>query len=478
MADRKVVPLARYEAGYANDFNVSPPAANAADSEIFAAGNKLRDWARYLAKNSAIVKATLDARVSKGIGDGLRYEPMVRNRRGELIPEINDKIRRLHDRWSERADVTGELSRAELERLAWRDWDTVGEMFARRVYRGRSSNRVGYQIQAIKSELVPYGFIKDSRGILGIDRNEWGEPLQYWVLPYMQYRDLFQFNLPSFEPSAIPAAQIAHLRRQQELDQTRGVTLFHAVILRISDIAEYQQSHRRAARASANLFASINREMDVQGSDAKTPETTNSSTQQNELNLLDLQILDFLGQGESLNFHTPSHPNQNAVEFVNQELRQFAASCRVAFSWIAYVFDRAYAAQRTELVHAWEMIYEDRGQFIRDFAKPMLYIEPLRVAIAEGRLSTRDLRKADPETLFDVRIQGPVMPSIDPISDRQAAEIDQDKGWESRHGNIRRFGRDPAQVDAEREADDFVDMAQPQQMQMPLTDNEDSEDAE
>jgi lambda family phage portal protein len=250
------------------------------------------------------------------------------------------------------------------------------------------------------------------------------------------------------QPKPVNAEFVLHLRRQEELDATRGVTLFHAVIFRASDIAEYQQSHRRAARASANLFASINRSPDMVSTDNDT-----RYQQDNELNLNDLLMIDWLKAGESVNFHTPQHPNQNAVEFVNQELRQMASACRVAFSWIAYVFDRAYAAQRTELVHAWEMIMEDRGQFIRDFALPGLYVAPIRTALVEGRIPRRDLRRADPRTLYDCRIQGPVMPSIDPISDRKSAQIDQEMGWESRYGNIRRFGRDPVQVDAERAMD-------------------------
>ena len=182
-----------------------------------------------------------------------------------------------------------------------------------------------------------------------------------------------------------------------------------------------------------------------------------------------------------MNFHTPQHPNQNAVEFVNQELRQLAASCRVAFSWIAYVFDRAYAAQRTELVHAWEMILEDRGHFIRDFARPALYKKPLQMALLEGRFPVRLLRQADPKTLYDVRIEGPVMPSIDPKIDRTAAEMDQANGWESRYGNIRRFGRDPAQVDAERKSDPMpVEMQQPKSNAAPPEpepeDNEDDDE--
>jgi lambda family phage portal protein len=243
--------------------------------------------------------------------------------------------------------------------------------------------------------------------------------------------------------------KIAHLRRQEEdLDSTRGVTLFHAVIFRASDIAEYQQSHRRAARASANLFASINRSLDYDP--AQSPDDA-----QEPVSFADLQILDQLKQGESLNFHTPAHPNQNAPEFVNQELRQFAAATRVAFSWIAYVFDRAYAAQRTELVHAWEYITEDRAHFVRDFAYPLLYRDPLRQAVLEGRLPARELRKADPRSLYKCRIEGPVMPQIDPVKDRDSAQIDQEMGWDSRPAIIRRFGRDPVQVDLEREQDKF-----------------------
>jgi lambda family phage portal protein len=450
MADGGGILQARYEAGFPSEYNASPPAAQSGDAEIYAAGQRLRDWARYLAKNSSIVKAVLDARQTKGVGPGLRYEPMATDRKGRLLTKLNDAIRQVHADWSEAADVTGELSRQEVERRVWRDWDTAGEVFARRVYRGRTADRLGFQIQLIRSELVPYGWMGSDRAVMGVERDDWGAPLRYWVYPYAPSAYTWRYAMPSLQPQQIPADQIIHLRRQEEdLDSTRGVTLFHAVIFRASDIAEYQQSHRRAARASANLFASINRDLDYD------PSQTQSEAQA-PVNFSDLQILDYLKQGESLNFHSPAHPNQNAPEFVNQELRQFAAACRVAFSWIAYVFDRAYAAQRTELVHAWEYIAEDRAHFIRDFAYPMLYRDPLRVAVLEGRLPASELRRADPRSLYHCRIEGPVMPQIDPVKDRDSAKIDQEQGWDSRQAIIRRFGRDPVQVDLEREQDTFV----------------------
>jgi capsid protein len=47
------------------------------------------------------------------------------------------------------------------------------------------------------------------------------------------------------------------------------------------------------------------------------------------------------------------------------------------------------------------------------------------------------------------------MPTIDPVADRQAAQLDQEQGWDSRPAIIRRFGRNPTHVDAERAKDPF-----------------------
>lgn len=450
---------ARYDAGYPSDFNQTPPSCSAsADAEIHSAGAQLRDWARFLARNSSIVKAVLDARCAKGVGTGLTYEPMVRNCEGQLLTKLNAAIKRQHDEWSKSVSTSGRLARQEVERIAWREWDTVGEIFHRKVYRGRTQRRLGYQLQQIRSELVPYGFINDRAPAMGIESDDWGAPSRYWVFPRPPASVSGLYGLQGLKAKPIDARFMSHLIRQEEIDSTRGLTLFHAVIFRASDIVEYQQSHRRAMRASANLFASINREPGMDTGDDSAPEGYDESRDQYQLNLQDLQILDYLKPGESLNFNTPSHPNQNSVEVINQELRQFAAACRVAFSWIAFVFDRAYAAQRTELIHAWEMIHEDRAQFVRDFAKPDLYDEPLRIALLENKLPPGELRRADPGTLYDCRIEGPVMPSIDPVKDRQGMKIDQEMGWESRPGNIRRLGRQPNQVDAERDQDSAAPM--------------------
>jgi lambda family phage portal protein len=302
--------------------------------------------------------------------------------------------------------------------------------------------------------------------VQGIAKDEWGRPIEYLVYRRRSNDPLWSVQYVEADLIRLPAADIRHLKRIVRPDQTRGLTLLHAVIFRTADIAEYQQSHRLAARASADLWASINRSADYIAPDEDTGRNWD---------LGQLQMLDNLAPGESVNFHTPSHPNQNATDFVNSELRQIAAGTRSGFSEIAQVWDSSYAAQRLEKVQVWRFIEQDRAQFVSDVALPALYEEPLRWAFEAGLVKIP--RAADPETLYDVRIDGPQMPVIDPQKDRAAYVLDQENGWDSRAGIIRKMGRSPADVDAEREQDPYLeeDLRQPEPAPMTADKPDDKE---
>ena len=466
-------PLATYEAGKPTPWHLSPPASLPQDAEIGNAGMRLRDWARHLAANSSVIRAVLDSRVANGIGPGLIYEPLVRDRRGALLTDFNNQIKRVLAKWRRAPDVTGELSGGELERLLWRAWDTDGEVFLRQVRR-RTGAGIPYQVQVIESDLVPMLLLDGKRGtVQGISKDEWGRPIEYLVYRRRPSALLWGVQYVEADLIRLPAADIRHLKRIVRPDQTRGLTLLHAVIFRTADIAEYQQSHRLAARASADLWASINRSADYIAPDEDTGRNWD---------LGQLQMLDNLAPGESVNFHTPAHPNQNAPDFVNSELRQIAAGTRSGFSEIAQVWDSSYAAQRLEKVQVWRFIEQDRSQFASDVALPALYEEPLRWAFEAGLVKIP--RAADPETLYDVRIDGPQMPVIDPQKDRAAYVLDQENGWDSRAGIIRKMGRSPADVDAEREQDPYLDEdlrqpePEPKPAAKPVAEEQDDEEAD
>lgn len=456
-------PAARYDAGNPSPYHPNPPASYSPDYDYAVGYRSLRDWARHLADNSSIVCAVLSSRVANGIGPGLSYEPLCRDRKGNLLPEMNDAIRRIHERWSRSADVSGELSRQEIERLAWRTWDLDGETFMRRVNlrMTRDAKELPYHLQPLRTDWIPSNLIdttSNRRIVHGIEKNEWGRPLAYYVEP--EIVDAYSTSVgASLDPKnmlRLPADQVWHLKRAQSINQTRGITILHAIIFRIADVAEFQQSHRLAARASADLFASINRSGDF---DANIPsheqETGEDGEAKRTWNFEHLQMIDGLMAGESVNFHDPRHPNQNAVDFVREELRAIAAGCDVGVSQIGQFYDTSFSAQRMEWINTWRKTERDRSKFIGDFARSALYEQVVEVARLAGLLPARAMRRVDPQTLFDVRIEGPTMPVIDPVKDRDAFEKDQENGWDSRHSIIRRMGRQPRDVDAERAQDDF-----------------------
>jgi len=334
-----------------------------------------------------------------------------------------------------------------------------------------------YRLQLLRPDWIPSNLTGNYNGrvVHGIRKDDWQRPLAYYVDTNTQ--DIYTHPGVSFDPKdmlELPADQVWHLKRVQGINQTRGVTLLHPVIFRIADIAEFQQSHRLAARASADLWASINRspDFDVPGSEVETDASGNSKRQ---WDFEHLQMIDGLAPGEAVNFHSPQHPNQSAVDFVREELRHIAAACDVGFSQIAQVFDSSYAAQRLEVVDTWRKVERDRSRFIDRFARSALYEQVVETARLSGRLPARALRRVDPETLFDVRIDGPTMPVIDPVKDRQAFVLDQENQWDSRHGIIRRMGRRPADVDAEIDNDDKALQPEPMPAQ---PENEQQEDDE
>lgn len=451
----KVTPLrtpqARYEAGRPTPYHVGPPQSLQQNAEVQFASPRLRNWSRHLAANSSIVKAVLDSRIVNGIGCGLTYEPLVRDSKGNLLEDLNKQIGRVITNWRKDPDVTGSLSGGELERLLWRSWDMDGEVFLREVIKPNPVGGIPYQVQVIESDWVPMDAFVQRDTIQGVHVDEWGRPTAYSVYKRQPDQGWIYSTVESTELIELPASVVRHLKHISRPNQVRGVPLVHAVVFRVADIAEYSAAHRLAARASADQYMSINRSPEMVVSD-----TANDRTWQLE----HLQIIDELAPGESVNFHDPANPNVDATEFLHEEMRQIAAGTRSSFSQIASVFDRAYAAQRLEIVHAWRLVEQDRSQYIDDVARKALYERPLQVAIDAGVI-TIPRRGVDRSTLFDVRIDGPVMPQIDPVNDRKADALDQEHGWDSRQAIMRKRGKKPADVDAERDVDEFLEIPEP-----------------
>lgn len=444
-----------YQAGTASPFHRAPRRTGSGDASTGAAGTKLRDWARWFDENSDIVCGALDKLANFIVGRGIAIEPMVRNRRGELLKRVNDQIRLellsddISRAWSRDVNVTGEYTRGEQEWITCRTWLRDGEILARRVNRRPSRGRLSYQVQLLEADYLPYELIRQTseqmNGIVhGVEKDEWGKPVAFHL--YRQHPGditIRSVGLYAGEIIAVPASEICHLKFCRRAGQTRGVPIFHSALFRLDDISDYEDAHRIAARAAANIMGSLERSPDMIGYDPTEDDR--------EWSMEHGQILADTLPGEVLKWYKPEAPNPDATPFLDDQLRRVSGAFGMGYSTVSAKYDKSFSAARQEQSENWPNVEKLRSDFVSDFVRPCEYEPALEAAIMEGRITIP--RQADPDTVFAADYRGPTRPTIDDLKQAQADTEVLSNGTDSRYGRIRERGRDPVKVDAERSAD-------------------------
>ena len=219
-----------------------------ADQEIKGNMRTLRARGRELGRNNPVAKQYLNLVAANVVGSaGIRYQSRVRTSSGELDSATNREIETAFTDWSMRGNCTvdGKLSLRAVEDLIVRAVATDGEVFLRHV--PGFANKHGFAIQLIDADCIDHSFTRE-RGKneneirLGVEVDGWGRPVAYYVSPYHPS----DFG-GSLERERIPAEFITHLYDPARVNQTRGVTWFHAVMLAMRILEGYIEAELVAA---------------------------------------------------------------------------------------------------------------------------------------------------------------------------------------------------------------------------------------
>lgn len=446
------LPTAAYQAGEPSKYHKSPRRSGSGDASSGAAGTKLRDWVRWLDENLDVVSGAFDKLSNFIVGDGLSIQPMVRNRKGELLPKVNEQITSaLLDEtnrmsWARDVNVTGEYTRGEQEWIACRTWLRDGEILARRINARQGRDGIPYRVQLIEGDYLPFELIRasapDMNAIVhGVEKNDWGRPVAYHL--YRQHPgDIYVrgYGLLAGDIVEVPAREVQHIKFCRRVSQTRGVPICHAAIYRLDDIADYEDSHRIGARIAAQLLGAIKRAPDLIGD-------YDGSQDEREWAMQQGQILSDLLPGEDLTWYKPESPNPDATPFIDDQMRRAAAGFGLGYSTFSGKYDKSFSAARQEQSENWPNIQKLRAQFVSDFVRTVEYEPALDAAILSG--AVRIPREADPSTIFSADYRGPARPTIDDEKQAKADQVVLETKTDSRYGRIRERGRDPTQVDAE-----------------------------
>lgn len=405
------------------------------------ASQSLRAQARHLERNHDIARNALRILVQNIIGArGISIEPQPRRPDGEIDTELARELTDIYRDWAKRPEVTWEHDWASTQRLLCNSWLRDGEVLAQLL-----SGRVRYldhgtilpfSLEMIEADQLPLWLDDESRGITqGVERNAWNRPTAYHLLKAHpgDYQTL-QLNA---DTKRVTADRLRHIKMVDRIGQARGVSIFAAVLTRLEDIKDYEESERVAAKVAASMAAVIKK---------GTPDLYNppddDASKPRRLKFAPGMIFDDLRPGEDIETIDSKRPNPNVESYREGQLRAASGGVGVSFSSLAKNYNGTYSAQRQELVEQFGA-YELIGmEFVNQFIRPT-WQSIVQTAAASGLIDPRRVAASD---LSDALYILPSMPWIDPKKEADAWRVMERAGYMSAPEIIRKRGAVPDEV--------------------------------
>lgn len=433
-----------YEASRSTRTHKVKGVAGSGNAQVSGGARSLREQARRLDEDHDLAHGLLDTLVKYVVGpNGIAVEPQPKLKDGKLATELARQLTDLWEDFSQCPEVTGEFDRIHSEQLVARTWFRDGEVFGQLVS-GRLPSldhrtRVPFSIELLEPDFVPLDYDDPQQNILqGIQRDAWGRPKAYHV--YRQHPGE-QAWISRKDLKPIPASRMMHLKLVHRLHQGRGVSVFAPVLIRLSDLKEYEEAERIAARVAAAMTGYIKKGTpDMYGGGSPTGE---EPAAQRRFQLSPGTIFDDLQPGEEVGTIESNRPSILLQPFRDAMLRATAAGTKSTFSSLARSYEGSYSSQRQELVDGYQGYQMLTAIFIGRWARPV-YREFVQMALAAGLVELpADL---DMNSLFNAMFQGPAMMWIDPYKEAKANETLRTAGMESTANVIRSRGRNPDAV--------------------------------
>jgi len=441
MRRRLLEDVRAYDAAKAGIYRPMIGNQTSGDGVLDMTGDALRQIARHLEENHDLTVAIFDDLVNNTIGAGIQVAPMVRLADGTLATAINDRLADLWAEWADAPESTREHGWEQVERLAARCTFRDGELFVQKI-----EDRGGYQyptpvrfgLELLEADLVPMTYRDPARNILhGIQCNVWNQPTVYYA-----YKNHPGDPLRSTIPTAgdlkqMPAADVLHLKFSRRLRQRRGVPIIHAVINRLRDVKDYEESERIAAKVAADFTWYIEKTSEFS---AVSPAAASGAPRTLEMQAgMGFELL----PGEKVGTIAAERPNTALVNFREAMLRAVAGGTGTRFSSIARNYNGTYSAQRQELVEGAIAYRAHFAYFVRRLHRPVYqaFVRQVRAAGLLARVGPFDI-----STLLQVDFRAPALPWIDPSREADAYRTLVEAGLESRQEIMRQRNRDPGKV--------------------------------
>ena len=329
-------PKRAFTAGMASRLTANFTAVNTSiDSDLASSLNMLRARSRHLCQNNEFGKKFLslvETNVVGSTGFGFQAAPFDYTNVNGDWSKVSDRaaknaIEDAYAKWSDEfhAEITGQFSFTDLQRLIARTLAQDGEVLIRRI-RG-SVNDYGYTQQIVDIDRL---MINDNRILengnvvrMGVELNKYTQPVAYWLrTTHPNDTNISRNNEITYE--RVPANDIFHLFIATRPEQRRGIPWIAASIHTLYHLMEFDQSALVAARKGADtlgFFVSPDGE----------PPTSETDEDGNYIEVSVAGTFDTLPEGYDVRQLTSAYPNEMYDSFTKAILHRLASGCDLAY---------------------------------------------------------------------------------------------------------------------------------------------------
>jgi lambda family phage portal protein len=342
--------------------------STSADTEIAAAGPRLRDRHRDLVRNNPHAAKAVSAWVSNIVGEGITP-------RANTGDKTRDKqIMDLFKRWAKKCDADGTLDFYGLQSLACRGMVEGGESFVRRRPR-RAKDRlpVPLQLQVIEADLLDASKTGDlgnrSVAIQGVQFDAIGQRLAYWMFAQHPGNNFASFNT-RLNSTPVPAGDIVHLFEKLRT-QVRGVPWGAPVIRALRDLDDYEFAEGIRKKIASSVVGVV-LGADDESESGVTGKPGVVDGKGNPIEQFEPGLFAYARGGKDIKFNTPASDG-GFPEYKKVSLKSIAAGYRLPYSVVSGdQGDTNYSGDRSGLIEFRRLVTALQWQlFIPAFCEPV-----------------------------------------------------------------------------------------------------------
>ena len=406
----------------------------AADAEIAADGQYLRNRMRELVRNNPMAAQAVQVLVNNIVGTGIRPRAATSN------PALNREVDALWKRWSARCDQHGHTDFHGVLGLAVREMIEGGDSFAiRRPVRVSAARDVPLRIELREAEHLDAGRFDNRDGgtriSQGIEYDRNGRRAAFWMFPDHP-GDTAPIFARRLESVRLPADQVAHLFERQRV-QSRGVPWGTPAMQAIHDVGDWQHAELVRKRTEACLVGIVFGADEDQQSIAPVVVDGHG----NRIEQFEPGLIAYARGGKDIKFNQPTS-TAGVYEWHRVQLHIIAAGFRVPYALMTGDLSQAnFSSTRAGLNEFRRMVEQLQWQTVIPMFCEPIWRWFIDAAVMAGLL---------PEGVEITAEWGPPkFESVNPLQDATADMLEVRAGFSTVPQQIARRGYDPDELLAE-----------------------------